>query len=44
MAIGCEDCGTKLDHGICPNCNELDLINLQESWGDNEEVYEKKWE
>ena len=28
----CDDCGTKLDHGICPNCNEMDIIRMQEDW------------
>lgn len=28
----CQDCGTRLDHGLCPNCQELQVIEMISSF------------
>lgn len=39
--MSCEDCGTRLDHGLCPNCQELEVIQMIDNFPDESEVYER---
>lgn len=37
----CEDCGSIMEAVGCPNCQELEVIQMIDSFPDELEVYEK---